>query len=141
METIGVLKYRQMGFMLSFKSPAKKSQNYSDLTPGRMTKIKNSSNTPCASNIVEHGEYSSIVTRKTSLYSHLEINLAFSQKMGNISTSRHNYTSLRYMPKNALPYHNDTYSTLLPAGLSMIPINWKQPKENVLCLLSGILLG
>lgn len=37
----------------------------------------------------------------------LEVNLAVSQKIGNISTSRPSYTLLGVYPKDGLPYHQN----------------------------------
>jgi hypothetical protein len=67
----------------------------------------------------------------------LEINLAFSQKIGNDSISRPSYTTPGTYPKDALPPHKDTCSTMFIAALFVIVRNWKQPicystdKENV----------
>jgi hypothetical protein len=51
--------------------------------------------------------------------------LAVSRKIGNSSTSR---PLLGIFPKDALPYHKDTCSTMFMAVLFVITRNWKQSR-------------
>ena len=54
--------------------------------------------------------------------------MAVPQKIENSITARPSYTTLGQNPKDALPYHKNTSSTMFIATLFVIARTWKQPR-------------
>jgi hypothetical protein len=69
------------------------------LTPTRMPKIKNSSDSTCQGGCGERGALPPLMVRVQSCPTTLEINLVVSQKIQNSSTSRPSYTTPGHVPK------------------------------------------
>jgi hypothetical protein len=76
------------------------NQNISEvLTPVRMAKIKTSRDSTCWRRLWSKGNTFSLLVGGQTCITTLGINLAFSQKIGNSSTSRSSYTTPGHIAK------------------------------------------
>jgi hypothetical protein len=59
----------------------------------------------------------------------LEINVKIPQENGNWSTLWPRYVTLKNIAQDISSYRKDTFSNIFIAALSIIAMNWKQPRS------------
>ena len=77
---------------------------------------------------VEQEEYTTIHDRSTNLYNHFENQFGGFSELGIVLPQDPAMPLLGIYPRDALPHHKDTCSTMFIAALFIIARNWKQPR-------------